>query len=152
MIFITVIVYAGCPVFSLFCLCFCFCKISSCFSSFMLFLSTSIFPLFPGLAFFYYCIVHLIIPPPGFFVPWTPTSCLFTYLIRSFKKSIFDIFQSALHFCRNLLAFQIPFVQQYLSTVVLLIQQNHRQVTCVVQCTLHFWALLCPWYFSVVLS
>ena len=75
------------------------------FSGFQIFfLSTYISLLFPCLSFLIYCNAH-IIPPPGFFVPWTPTSFPSTYLICSFEKSIVDIFPNALHFCRNLLIF-----------------------------------------------
>ena len=76
------------------------------------FLSTSISPLFPCLSFLFYCIVHIITPPPSFFVPWTTTSCPSTYFICSLEKSIFDIFPSA----PLTLLVQIHFAQQYLST------------------------------------
>ena len=72
---------------------------------FWLLLNTSIVPLIPCLSFHFYCIAHLIIPPPCFFVPWTPTLCSSTYFICSFKKYNFDICPNALHFCGNLLTF-----------------------------------------------
>ena len=119
-------------------------KIYSCFSSFF---GCQIFLLF----LLFYWIVHLINSLSGFFVPWTLTSCLSTYLFCCFEKFIFDIFPSALLFCRNLLTFHwhclfkfllfnnIFSTSKFLFLVeygwvwqVLLIQPNHSQVTCVV--------------------
>ena len=113
-IFITVTVNAG----KLFGLRISFHKIYSCFSSFfgfhILFLTTSIFPLFPCLSFPFYSIVRIITPPLSFFVLWTPTSCPSTYLICSFKKSIFDNSPSALHFYRNLLTIDWPYLFKFI--------------------------------------
>ena len=84
-------------------------KTSCCFSSFfsfkLFFFTASTFPLLPELSFHFNCIIHCFVPLPRFFVQLTATSCPSTYLICSFKKSIFDRRPTVVHSYKNSLIF-----------------------------------------------